>query len=305
MHRLLGILLLILFSLNTNNSYADSDKRILVLYPQVNAAYNQIFSKIVAGIDSYPNTEAITFILTKNSQKEDIQEAIDTKNIDGIIALGQSSYNIAHEMKHLLPVIHGGLLIKPNGHSGISLVGAPSEFFSHLRSLVPAVKRVFTVYSEKNSGWLIELANIEARKYNIELVAVAADNMRDAARKFRKILDQPMDASDAIWLLLDKVLPDKTILPLALEAAWKKNTVLFSNNPSHTKRGALFSLFPDHTRMGYNLAKLTDKQIANNSPLVLPLAGLKISFNERTASHLGLRYSKAQLDNFDIVYPQR
>lgn len=294
------------FSLWANSSNASSDTRVLVVYPQMNAVYNQIFSKIISGIDAHAKFESLEFILTKRTDVDDIKDLIAEKEIDGVIALGQSSYEMTSALKEQLPVIHGGLLLKPNGHSGISLVGAPAEFFSHLRTLAPSTKRVFTVYKEENSGWLIELAEVEAKQQGIELIAVSADNMRDAVHKFRDVLDNSEQKSDAIWLLLDKVLPDKTILPLALEAAWEKGTILFSNNPSHTKRGALFSLFPDHQKLGNNLAELMYRQITNNNgPTVLPLEGLRISFNERTASHLGLRFSKAQLDEFDIVYPQR
>jgi len=306
MYRLFGILFLTLFSLCAGSVYAANEHRVLVVFPQLNATYNQIFANIVAGIDSHPAVEAITYDLTNSTSEQDLKEAIKAQKIEAVIALGQSSYGIASKMNSIVPVIHGGLLLKPNGHSGISLVGSPAEFFSHLANLAPAVKRVFTVYSEENSGWLIKLAYAEAKKYDIELVAVSADNMRDAVHKFRGVLDTAHDNTDAIWLLLDKVVPDKTILPLALEAAWEKGTILFSNNPSHTKRGALFSLYPDHTKMGYNLADLATRQMnPNHHPIVLPLEGLKISFNERTASHLGLRYSKSQLDSFDIIYPQR
>lgn len=306
MTRFVGILLILLSTLITPLYAADSERaKLLVLLPKINAAYDRIFSEIITGITAHNGIIVHTFTLTKASQKSDIQNEIDANQIDAVIALGHTSYSIAKKFRQQLPVIHGGMIMTPNGHSGISLVASPVQFFAHLKNIAPNVKRIFTVYNEKNSGWLIKIAEQEAHKSNIELRALEASDIRGAAQQFKKILSEASVSTDAIWLLFDKVVPDQTILPLALDAAWKKNIVLFSNNPAHTKRGALFSLFPDHEKMGYNLAELSIKQINSNIPLVLPLSSLKVSVNERTASHLGLHYSSSQRESFDIIYPLR
>jgi putative ABC transport system substrate-binding protein len=289
------------------SSQADAESaNLLVLYARANATYDRIFTEIVDGIKSHEGVVPFTHILTAQTRNEDIQEDIKSKKIDAIIALGQSSFDFASRFKDQILVVHGGMLMAPDGHSGISLAGSPAEFFDHLQSLAPPVKRVFTVYSKDNNGWLIKLAAKEAKKRHMELHALEADDIRQGALKFREILDQTKSSSDAIWLLLDKVLPDNAILPMALEAAWKKNVILFSSNPLHTRRGALFALFPDHRRLGYNLSSLTLKLLHSNShPTVVPLSDLKIAVNERTASHLGLRLSNVQLESFDVIYPLR
>ena len=305
MIRYIGILLIILFGIVSPLRAADSPANLLILFPKLNAAYDRVFNEIVDGIHSHNGVVPRTFSLTSSSTVAEIQAQIEANKTDAIIALGQSSYEIGKMFHDQLPVIHGGMIIQPGQHNGISLVGSPKQFFTQLKNIAPPVKRVFTVYSEENSGWLIRLAEQEAKKRNIELKALVASNSREAAHKFRDILTQANGSSDAIWLLLDKVVPNQTILPIALEAAWKKNLVLFSSNPAHTKRGALFSLYPDHQKMGYSLAELSLKLIDSPQPTVLPLSGLKISVNERTASHLGLRYSNAQRGLFDIIYPLR
>ena len=306
MTRFVGTLLLLLFGLLTSAHAADAGRaNLLVLMPKLNPAYDRIFSEIITGISAHKGVTPHAFTLTKSSTKDDIQKAIDAKQIDAVVALGHTSYSIAKKFREQLPVIHGGMIMNPNGHSGISLVGSPVQFFAHLKQVAPNVKRIFTVYNEKNSGWLIKIAEQEARKANIELLAHEASDIRSAAKHFKAILSEAKDATDAVWLLFDKVVPDHAILPMALDAAWTNNIVLFSNNPAHSKRGALFSLFPNHEKMGYNLAEFSLKQMVSNKPLVLPLSSLKISVNERTASHLGLHYSSGLRESFDIIYPHR
>lgn len=305
MIRFIGILLIVVLGTISPAGAAERGANLLILFPKLNAAYDRVFAEIVAGVNSHDGARPRTLILTESTGKEEIQQQIDADDVDAVIALGYSSYDIAQRFSDQLPVIHGGMIMTPKGQSGISLVGSPAKFFSHLEIIAPTVKRVFTVYSEENSGWLIQLAREEAKKYDIALIALAATDIRDAVHRLRDILQQARGPSDGIWLLLDKVLPDQTILPIVLEAAWKRNVVLFSNNPSHTKRGALFALFPDHYQMGYSLAELSLQQIGRRQPVLLPLSSLKVSVNERTASHLGLRYSSDQRERFDIIYPLR
>lgn len=284
---------------------AAATPKLLVLYPRISPAYDQIFNEIIAGIESHTKTTHLIFPVLPATTQQEITSYVNQNNIDAIIALGKQSYDFANGLKGKMPVIHGGLLIKPGGHSGISLVGAPEQFFTHLNDIAPGVKRVYTVYNEENSGWIIKLAQQSAKTHGIELKAYAATDIREAVQKLRGILDQVKDSRDGIWLLLDNILPDKTIMPMVLETAWQKRVVLFSNNPSHTRRGALFALFPDHQQMGYSLADMAMEQISERPrlPLVVPLSDLKVSLNRRTAAHIGLNYSKSVEEELDVVSP--
>ena len=289
-------------------SYASAiSPRLLVVYPQINPSYDAIFQEIVTGIKKHPKAEYVVFPIKRDTPVEEIHQLIKKEEIDAIIALGKQTYNFSSKYQINLPVVHGGLLLTPNGRSGISLTGSPDEFFAHLESYAPKVKRVYTVYSEANSGWLIELAKEASKERNIELIAYPANDMREAVKKFKGILDQTEGPNDAIWMLLDNILPDKTVMPTALEVAWRRRVVLISNNPSHTKRGALFSLFPDHQEMGYSLVDLAIRKVSHpgGSPLLEPLQNMKISLNRRTASHLGFHYSKDLEEQLDLVYPTR
>lgn len=285
---------------------AFSAPKILVLHPDLSAVYGRVFVEILSGIQTVPGVEISTLTVTEQTSIAEITALIQQRRFDGVLALGQSSYMLGYQLKKELPVVHGGLFLNPNGHSGISLAGSPHQFYAALNAVAPQVKRVFTVYNEKNSGWLIDLAHKEAAANGVTLEALAAADVREAAQQFQVILDRAKGPQDAIWLLLDNVIPDKTVLPLILDAAWRKKMVLFSNNPLHTKRGALFALYPDHPRMGASLVELVLKQIrSDHLPTVIPLSSLKVSVNERTATHLGLNYSIERLNQFDLVYAQQ
>ncbi|MBI3773234.1 MAG: hypothetical protein HY272_11115 [Gammaproteobacteria bacterium] len=297
---------LLIFVLCMMAAPAFSAPKILVLHPDLTAVYGRVFEEILSGIESTPGVEISTRVVTEQTSLAEITTLIQQRRFDGVIALGQSSHELGYLLKDQLSVVHGGLFLNPNGHSGISLAGSPHQFYAALNVVAPQVKRVLTVYNEKNSGWLIDVARKEAAASGIILEALAASDVREAAQQFQVILDRARGPQDAIWLLLDNVIPDKTVLPVILDVAWRKKVVLFSNNPLHSKRGALFALFPDHPRLGANLMEMVLKQIrSDHQPTVIPLSRLKVSVNERTATHLGLNYSIERLNQFDLVYSQQ
>jgi ABC-type uncharacterized transport system substrate-binding protein len=279
---------------------------VAVLYPESRGGFSKIFESMLSGIREQQGVNILPGKISKSTTTEEIDRWLIEVNAQTIVALGRRSYKLSKTLKSELSVTTGALVVSPNGHSGISLAGDPETFFKHLQDLAPEVKRVFIVYSEKNTGWLIEIAKQVAEKRNIELVAYKTANIKQGFKYYDEILQQAKNGEDAIWVPLDRIVPDKTILPKILQAAWEKNIVIFSNNPLHTKKGTLFALFPDHKLMGRSLAQLVIEQFQSKSkPRVLPATNLKLAVNRRTASHLGLSFSKSKQRQFDIIFPSK
>ncbi len=279
--------------------------KVAVLYPPVaNSFLTRIFDEIADGIKLNREIEVVIYPVADKEKIESIKKKFRDDDIDAVIAIGDKNYSIGKQLAEIYPVVHGGVMIEPNGHSGISLAADPEQFFSYLKRLAPTVKRVYTVYSEENNGWLVRMAKKVAGQYDIELHAFEADSLREGSHNFRRLLRQVKDERDAVWLLLDKIVPVKALLPVVLEKAWESHVVVVSNNPFHARRGALFSLFPDNYGTGESLGALVLRQYQPGaSPLVLPSKNLKVSVNERTASHLGFSINQSQRVEFESVYP--
>jgi putative ABC transport system substrate-binding protein len=296
---------LILASVIACNTQAIAgNPRIAVIYPETSGGYKQVFSAMVSGVEEHRNIDVFSLELPKQPDSGTVNDWLRENRVNSVIALGSTSYAMARELPDDIPVTVGALVMSPDGYSGISLAGDPALFMEHLRTLAPEVRRVYIIYSKKDSGWLVKLAEESARKSGIELVAHEVDSTRQGLLQYDKVLEQVSGERDAIWLPLDTIVPDKLILPKLLKTAWDKKIVVFSNNPLHAKKGVLFALFPDHKNMGFDLAKLAIEQIDTTLPhQVLPARNLKLAVNKRTASHLGLSYSKSQQREFDIVFP--
>ena len=297
---------LIIFSVISVQLVAAETVNLAVLYPEASGGYSKVFKNILDGIEEIDDTHIITRVVSQKTRIEDIDNWLKENQIQTVLSLGQLSYSISKKIKSDLPLTIGALVTSPNGHSGISMDGSPEVFFHHLQNLAPNVKRVHVVYSEKNTGWLIEIAELAAEKRNLELLSYKVENLKQGIKYYNDILTTAESNTDAIWIPLDRVVPDKAILPKVLQAAWKNNIVTFSNNPIHAKKGTLFALFPDHRLMGKKLATIAVQQVSSNTEFkLLPTSDLKLAINKRTASHLGLSFSKSKLRQFDVVFPTR
>jgi len=302
---LLQTTLFLAFYFFTHNvvSY-QKDIKILVLYPKVKAEYQVIFSSMIQGIKNKSGIPVGSFEVDANTTAETVDSWIRANNGKALITLGKQSFNISTQLTTRIPTITGATVAPQNKHSGISLMGEPKQFFSYIKSLNPMVSHVHIVYSKKNSGWLIPHITSAGIEHQIKVTTAIADDPQQAVLAFQNILVNAKGSVDALWLLMDRVIPDNAILPSILETAWKEKLIVFSSNPGHVQRGILFALYPDYEQMGHELAMLAIKtqshQGANN---IYPTKSLNAAINTRTASHLGLHPTPHTLQRFNKIFP--
>jgi len=299
-------LILIIFGIVSFQHVCAEIVELAVLYPEVRGGYSKVFKNILEGVDELENVNVVSRRVSNKTKVEEVDEWLERKQAQTILTLGQRSYKVAKQLKSNLPVTIGAIVATPNGHGGISMDGSPELFFQYLNALAPDIKRVHVVYSEKNTGWLVNIAENAAAIRNIDLLLYKVDNLKQGIKNYTEILNKVESNKDAIWIPLDRIVPDKAILPKILKTAWDKNIVVFSNNPLHAKKGALFALFPDHKLVGKKLATIAVEQItAKGKYKLFPTTDLKLAVNRRTASHLGLSFTKREQRQFDIVFPSR
>ena len=193
------------------------------------------------------------------------------------------------DLKSTIPIVAGAVTKADQAVPGVSMTPDPEIILSHLLTIAPFVSRVYVV-ADTGRNAQIERANTYLKQHGKVLQTEKATSIQQAADKYLKIINTA-SASDAIWLMRGASLSDPSILMLVLEAAWKKNIVVFSSNPSHVKRGALFSVYPDNEKMGGALAEIAQRQ---NQPETIrntglaPLRNLHLVVNKRTSKHLGI-----------------
>lgn len=303
----LGIGMSLLILSNSVVGQQSVAREITVVMPQVRPPFDKIFSEILEGIQTEAKGNTQSIVITEDSSNHEVLALLETAEPGAVIGLGTQVKNHLAPLQDQFRVVYGASFLNPdrtsNDLTGISLTPSPDITFKWLHTLVPEIKTVHAVYQEDYSGWLIELGKKVATDHELTLVGHPVEDVREAAGKFRDILNQMDPATHAIWLMQrDPTLDEKAVVPDILAQAWSKNFVIFSNNPSHVPRGALFALYPDNEKMGRSLAKLSKD---TNFQGVIPLSDLKIAVNVRTASHVGKNFTRREEKQFDLIFPTR
>ena len=277
-----------------------------VIYPEVAAPESDVFHDIILGIDKQQIQTVFKHEISNQESPEDSINWIEQQQPDLLIALGKKGYRIAKRLYRERPVVIGALPIRPNGISGISLSAAPHILFSALKDLAPTIRKVNVVHSPE-SQWLIELAAQEAKNASFQFNAIAVSDLKGAVSSYEQLLKNLDPQNEALWLPDDNITAhEQVILPQLLESSWEQNLVLFSSTTAHAKRGALFSVLPDYEALGAELVTMITEMYQTEQPAgVIPLANAKLVVNLRTAAHLGFSYTRPQLQEFHLTFPQK
>ena len=157
---------------------------------------------------------------------------------------------------------------------------------------------------------MVEHAKQPAQALGITLNPIPVERLQDAVAQYQRVLATLKSDTDALWLSQDSaVLDEQAVLPMILQQAWDRRLIVFSGNPSHVKRGILFAMYPDNERMGHSLGAMALRSRVresgeNPAPQGMALlTDLSTALNIRTAGHLGIRYSKEALGEFDLIFP--
>lgn len=297
---------LFLFSLPTFSAAPS----VAVIYPELREPFNKIFTDMAEGVEKEVNGRTLRYILEKDYSQEKLNQWIRKNNIKVCVALGVRSEKATSTMGSDIPVVLGGVLTPKsnvNARSGISLAPSPDKLFGELKKLKPNTKEIIVVYNPNKTEWLIRRAQSAATKHRLELVTYSTKSLSESARFYRDIFKRPGIKNAAIWLPPDASSVDnRAVLSFILDQSWKKGTAVFSSSLSHVNKGVLFAMYPDNTRLGQSLGRVAMEELngaSGRNKEVVPVSDLQTAFNKRTAEHLGISITSAELRSYDAVFP--
>lgn len=280
------------------------DALVAVVYPELAEPYRTVFAQMVQGVREVGGASVVPVCLETEVGAGGLGGFLRQSGIKKAIILGRKAIKAAAALGPEVQVVFGGAVLAPSPEikhaSSISLTPDTDQLFAVLRQLAPQVRRVFTVFSPAQSGWLVDLAQEQARARGVELIAQPADDVRASAREHGRQLEALDAKRDGLWLLQDSnIVDDSVVLPLVLRLAWDRELVVFSSSLPHVKKGALFALYPDNVGLGRELAQLSQSPTPG---VVHPARRLKRALNTRTAAHLGVTAART---GFDAVFPEQ
>lgn len=302
------VLLFVFLSLFVIPTFAAAPS-VAVIYPEIRAPFNKIFTDMADGVEDQVNGRTLRYLLKKDYSQQELNKWLQDNNIKVCVALGVRSENATSDLSQNIPVILSGVLT-PNESStpraAISLAPSPRKLFAKLKELRPSVTKVEVVYNPSKTEWLIRQARLAAQNHGLELHVHPTNSLSQSAKLYREIFKNSHIKNSAIWLPPDPTAVDnRTVLSYILEQAWKKEVPVFSSSLAHVNKGVLFAMYPDNLRLGQTLGRAALEELNGNSLAagVMPVEDLQTAFNKRTAEHLRINYTNADLRNYDAVFP--
>ena len=287
----------------------QAEPKVGIIIPELRAPYNEIYNSISDGVDEDLLNAAERLMLEKDYDPETITSWLNKQGIQAVIALGSLGRKSTTYLPNSMPVVLGAVLSSSSAtmqFPSVALIPDPAEQFKLLRKIDNTRSKIVVVYNPSKNQWLIDLAKEQARVNNVQLVAYEATNIKQAAMIYDEVLNNGQLGSTALWILQDRsVVDSKVVMPFILEKTWQKNVVVFSGSPGHVKKGVLFCMYPNNVEHGKQAAGLLLEE-ARGYPVekkIYPTEGLQKAINSRTAEHLGLNIAKAELRDFDVVFP--
>lgn len=286
-----------------------------VIYPDIGEPYRSVFGAIIEGVEDRVDRargKVFGIAIPMGGNPPAMSGELRKRDVTAVIALGRSGLKAAANLDKQFAVVAGGVLSVPESEAqGMlvqSLAPEPALLFAKLKAFAPFVKRVVVVHDPRQNDWLIRLAREAAQAQSLELLALEADDLKSAVRRYQEQLGSLNPKRDALWLPQDATtVEESTVLPLVLRESWRQNLVVFSSNAMHVRRGVLFSLYPDNIEIGRFLAgaALASLQPGGQAPRGnQALKQLLTAVNTRTAEHLGLDLRASQ-QRIHLVYPEQ
>ncbi len=282
---------------------------VAVIYPEIRAPFNKIFADIADGVEKQANGSTKRYALKKDYSQKELEQWIVKNNIEVCVGLGRRGENALSEINNGIPFVLSGILSAKDAEQVmpvISMAPSPSKLFAKALSLKKDIKEIIVVYNPKKTQWLILKAREAATEHGITLTALETKSLSDSAKIYRKVFARPGIKNAAIWLPPDSTSVDnKAILSYILEKSWNRNIVVFSSGPAHVSKGALFAMYPDNFKLGERLAEIALSGLDGNkvSQRIFPAEELHAAINRRTAEHLGINVTNAELRLYDAVFP--
>lgn len=283
-----------------------------VVYPDIGEPYRSVFASIIEGIEDRARSKVATFPIAMGASPPGLSDELRHRNVRAVIALGRSGLKVASTLDRHINVVAGGVLSVPEsdtqGMMVQSLAPDPALLFARLKSFMPGAKRVVVVYDPRQNDWLIRLARDGAKAQGLELLALEADDLKVAVRRYQDVLSTLNPKRDVLWLPQDSTTVDESaVLPLILRESWNQGFVVFSSNVMHVRRGVLFALYPDNAEIGRYLAGAALASMSASSPQPRGIQALKqvlTAVNTRTAEHLGIDLRASQ-QRIHLVLPEQ
>lgn len=254
---LLSLFILLLFS---NNGFSEPSPTVYILNSSrsvekfflTERSFKNYFSGKVKSID----------LKGLSRKRETLEKNVKPLEDDLIYSIGSRALSFALKNFSKNRIIFSSVINwkrfdltnKTYGISGEIPIETQITLFKHI---LPSIKKVGIIYSLKFNREWFDLAQQEAKKFNLELIGLPLNG----AKSFNKVLADLFSVVDSIWLVPDPgVITRSSFFKFIAKSEEMKKPIL-TYNEAFVESGAVLAVSVDDETIGRQVAVLIERMI--------------------------------------------
>ncbi len=279
---------------------AAAKPTIVVVKSQDIAPYNTVLNEFTKTLKEMDQSTAIK---TYSIKEGNIINKIRSDNPDLILTLGTPATKLAAENIEDIPLIFS-MVMDPEGSglkapnmTGVSLDIPAATQLTKFKTAVPGLSRIGVIYNRAETGRLVQQAQKAAANLGITLVLYPVRSAKDI-KEFSQM------RIDALWLIPDSVVCQPAIIRQILYSGLKAKIPIMGISSHYVSAGALLALSCDYQDIGRQAGEIAGMVLAGTDPAAIPVSSprkTKLYLNQIVADKIGIRFSKAVLDDAEEV----
>jgi len=238
---------------------AEAGQRVLVVQSLSVAPYEEA----LAGFKSVCNAEIMKVVLS-DQDKINPSQIIQSNKPELILAIGMDALTKIKEIEDI-PIIYM-MVLNPQAItfgekniSGISMTLSPEKQVTTLLEVLPAVKRIGTLYNPDRTGNFIKGAVNAANNMGITLVTEKVQSTKELPSALNNIRNK----IDAFWMIPDITVYSPETIEFLLLFLLENQKPIISFSEKYVELGALMSISVDPFDIGNQAGEMAKAILSN------------------------------------------
>ena len=238
---------------------AEAGQRVLVVQSLSVAPYEEA----LAGFKSVCDAE-ITKVVLSDQDKINPSQIIQSNKPELILAIGMDALTKIKEIEDI-PIIYM-MVLNPQAItfgekniSGISMTLSPEKQVTTLLEVLPAIKRIGTLYNPDRTGNFIKGAVNAANNMGISLVTEKVQSTKEVPSALKNIQKK----IDAFWMIPDITVYSPETIEFLLLFLLENQKPIISFSEKYVELGALMSISVDPFDIGNQAGEMAKAILSN------------------------------------------
>jgi len=233
-------------------------------------------------------------------------EKLKAAGVKVVFVVGKKAAKAAIKNLPGIPLVYGMVMkpekagIKGKMVTGVSLNVPFVKQFAAFKSVVPNLKKIGIVYSDKTAGSWVSDMKSNAGKSGLTVIEKKVASDKEVPNAIRALKGK----IDGLYLPPDRKVTNRDAFQFITLFTFENNLPFMAPTSRFVKKGALIALLIDYENVGKQAGGIVKKIVGGKSPSQIPVEPPNTTIlvlNQKTAKTIGINIPPALMGNSQII----